>query len=474
MTLAIQALDTHWRSAKPIPPQRLQGWVQALAAQDGDALAASAALQDGWVFIRHLPLQMRLRADAVDAEVGEAWRQSLAAALQHAVADAGGHAVVRYPHRHDALADLLYRSALGETVRQWAWQRMALLPRAGLGAAQALQHGTMALLREPQAVWPVLVRLLAGETACASLTALLHGWSAATWRQVLLASPRTRPYVRDSAAATTATAAEQAAAACLDIPDAASGWLSWARSRPQAVAARAEAVPALLAALTWPQWPVSQPQAASRVIGLHERIQPPRGSTPSWPPHAAVGSTAPPAVRPEQPTPPRHRAADAAPLPPLPLPVPGATGLPTRHGGLLFWLGQLPRLGIVAAEHDPPPALLLRALAHALGAPDDDPALAAFCGGNVPPGEIPAGFAASAAAHAQGLEQWLADAAPDLAPPRLDAVCRRAGQLHFRPGWIELRLPLSGVDTAVRRLGLDLDPGWLPWLGCVVSIHYDD
>ena len=472
MTLAIRALGSHWRSAQPIPPQRLQGWVQALAAQDGDALAASVAPHDGWVFIRHLPLHMRLRADAVDAEVGEAWRQSLAAALQQAAVDEGGHGVVRYPHRHDALADLLYRSALGETARQWAWQRMALLPRAGLGAAQALQHGTVALLREPQAVWPVLARLLAGETACASLTALLRGWSAATWRQVLLASPRTRPYVLDSTAATAATAADQAAAACLDIPGAASEWLSWARSRPHAVAARAEAVPALLAALAWPHGRVSPLLAAWRVIALQDRIQLPHRSPPTWSPHAAAVPTAPPAVRPAQPAAPRERPADAAPLPPLP--VPDAAGLPTRHGGLLFWLGQLPRLGIVTADQDPPPALLLRALAHALGAPDDDPAVAAFCGGNVPPGEIPAGFAASAAAHAQGLEQWLADAAPDLAPPRLDAVCRRAGQLHFRPGWTELRLPLSGVDTAVRRLGLDLDPGWLPWLGCVVSIRYDD
>jgi hypothetical protein len=24
----------------------------------------------------------------------------------------------------------------------------------------------------------------------------------------------------------------------------------------------------------------------------------------------------------------------------------------------------------------------------------------------------------------------------------------------------------------VRRLGLDLDPGWVPWLGLVVAIHF--
>ena len=31
---------------------------------------------------------------------------------------------------------------------------------------------------------------------------------------------------------------------------------------------------------------------------------------------------------------------------------------------------------------------------------------------------------------------------------------------------------LAGVQLAVRRAGLDLDPGWLPWLGCVVAIRY--
>ena len=64
--------------------------------------------------------------------------------------------------------------------------------------------------------------------------------------------------------------------------------------------------------------------------------------------------------------------------------------------------------------------------------------------------------------------------APDLPVPRLDAVCQRSGRLRFEPGWVELHLPLDGVHTAIRRLGLDLDPGWLPWLGCVVRICYDE
>jgi len=39
-------------------------------------------------------------------------------------------------------------------------------------------------------------------------------------------------------------------------------------------------------------------------------------------------------------------------------------------------------------------------------------------------------------------------------------------------GWIELRLPLDAVDTALRRAGLDLHPDFVPWLAAVVRVVY--
>jgi hypothetical protein len=33
-------------------------------------------------------------------------------------------------------------------------------------------------------------------------------------------------------------------------------------------------------------------------------------------------------------------------------------------------------------------------------------------------------------------------------------------------------MPLDEVDLDVRRAGLDLDPGWVPWLGTVVRYVY--
>jgi hypothetical protein len=33
---------------------------------------------------------------------------------------------------------------------------------------------------------------------------------------------------------------------------------------------------------------------------------------------------------------------------------------------------------------------------------------------------------------------------------------------------------MSSVRLEIRLAGLDLDPGWVPWLGRVVSFHYLD
>ena len=51
-------------------------------------------------------------------------------------------------------------------------------------------------------------------------------------------------------------------------------------------------------------------------------------------------------------------------------------------------------------------------------------------------------------------------------------MVRRPGSVLTRPGWIEVRLPAEQVDLQVRRAGLDLDPGWVHWLGAVVRYRY--
>ncbi|WP_026603197.1 hypothetical protein [Methylomonas sp. 11b] len=48
-----------------------------------------------------------------------------------------------------------------------------------------------------------------------------------------------------------------------------------------------------------------------------------------------------------------------------------------------------------------------------------------------------------------------------------------AGKIHYSPSHIDLYAPMSAIRLPVRLAGLDINPGWLPWLGRVVSFHYD-
>jgi hypothetical protein len=50
-------------------------------------------------------------------------------------------------------------------------------------------------------------------------------------------------------------------------------------------------------------------------------------------------------------------------------------------------------------------------------------------------------------------------------------LARRPGLVSGAPGWIEVRLT-DEADPVVRRAGLDLDPGWIPWLGTVMRYLY--
>jgi hypothetical protein len=54
-----------------------------------------------------------------------------------------------------------------------------------------------------------------------------------------------------------------------------------------------------------------------------------------------------------------------------------------------------------------------------------------------------------------------------------DWLLRRHGEVVATTGWIDVVLPLRTVDIAVRSAGLDLDPGFVPWLGTVVEIRYE-
>jgi hypothetical protein len=53
-------------------------------------------------------------------------------------------------------------------------------------------------------------------------------------------------------------------------------------------------------------------------------------------------------------------------------------------------------------------------------------------------------------------------------------IVRRPGRVTLTRTDLDVSLALELADVRIRRLGLDLDPGWLPWFGRVVRFHYLD
>lgn len=163
-------------------------------------------------------------------------------------------------------------------------------------------------------------------------------------------------------------------------------------------------------------------------------------------------------------------------------------------GGLLFLLSVLDRDGFAGRVAEDPatygPSLrralwLLAAELVATAAPDapravDDPAVLAFCGlapdADAPDGEGPRAWLR---AEADGLVATLRELLPGDADHSrrrdravLLRVIGRRARLRVEPGWIDAEYDLDDVDVDVRAAGLDLDPGFLPWLGAVVRFRY--
>ena len=56
----------------------------------------------------------------------------------------------------------------------------------------------------------------------------------------------------------------------------------------------------------------------------------------------------------------------------------------------------------------------------------------------------------------------------------LASLVMRPGFISLTPTHADMHFCLRDTDMRVRQLGLDIDPGWLPWFGRVVSFHYDE
>jgi hypothetical protein len=174
----------------------------------------------------------------------------------------------------------------------------------------------------------------------------------------------------------------------------------------------------------------------------------------------------------------------------------GAPGQATGWAGLLLLLATAARAGLPDAVLTDP-ALAARGVRWAVWraglalteSRPDDPAVLALCGldpdraGLVletqPPTPAESRGAALLAARWRRVTLARLRAAShglDELPARRhqwDWLVRRPGHIAATQGWIDIVLPRDSVSLAVRSAGLDLDPGFVPWLGTVLEFRYE-
>jgi hypothetical protein len=500
--LTIGRWQTRYTSRVPIDPATRAAWDGCL-----DQLDLPAGVDDdAMVFIRRLRLATRLRHDGSAAQAASLWRDALLAALaRESMAGDGGN-IVRYRCRRDALCDMLYRACCRDASRDWVWIQMALLA-PGVHAADAVAlRAILALQQEPHAIWPALARLVLAEARTGALTALLYRAPPPALAALLQACPQSAPW-RDAGTVPTSPAV-RAVDAAIDVTlPLVAALLTWCARHAALAATRRDVVIVLLAAAAYPAPAASTSTSATAAPGMVAAVlaactrllagvdaHRPLVATPRLPSGprapASAGQTDAAPVPPPSPA-----GADLAPAPAQPpaLPAPCLDDVvepaPTDWAGLPFLLHLLPAAGLLeqvaalAARQPMPPDGLFRVLWHLatsiLGVPAADAAVRALCGGWQPAAAdldaagklpMPGALALPGELVAHQLRQALAQRLPGV--PLL-ALCARPGMVHFEPGWIEVHMPLQRADARVRRAGLDLDPGWLPWLGCVVRFVYE-
>ena len=229
----------------------------------------------------------------------------------------------------------------------------------------------------------------------------------------------------------------------------------------------------------------------------------PRLAAPSLAPDAALTAEAVAPDRPAKPTGTDARPEGARPGPPgaagpsgaaAPSDEPDPSDEP-RAGRPSEWAGLL-HLYQTAAEADIPAAVLaddalsarplawvLHSIAGSLvPAARDDPALLAFAG--LLPADEPPSLAWRPAGQpeldsiARHAHRWLTVTAlrllanGDATAQTAERLLHRSGIIFAERGWIDVQMPLNTVDIDIRRAGLDIDPGWIGWLGSVVRFCY--
>ena len=475
-TLHVGTLDVVYRDGNTAA--RFEAVLRAMLEEGLTRALDEVALDpDERVYIRDLDVPVRLDAGASDAALVEAWSRAIAARVRDACeAPAPGVAddVVRWRSPRQARLELLCSVASGQIGRAWAWRRAGLLS-GGLGAPSP-DELLLVLIAEPRGI----VALLAAVAAAGRLARLSRLLPRRAWPVLAAVALDAHDIpARIVTAALLAPAPDVARAAAHTAPalmrrsrlaQAASGGGLAVADAETAAALAALAVievePSRLAAGDG----ATLVAAAARILG--------RGATTTY--VASRGARNGRATTEPTTTPAATMETRAAGEPEGT--EPELVALPaTACGGLLYLFHLVAAEGLPQLLREEPRGL--RWWLHGLGrvladSSERDPAVLAFAG-LAPDAEPPSSRVPAATedegerlrALAAGVVARLARAV-EADPISLADLVSRPAEVRSDPGWIEVRFPLSAIDTRVRRAGLDRDPDFIPWLGCVVRFAY--
>jgi hypothetical protein len=526
LTIGRVSATVHLASTAVGVAGRVAGLLRAAAGDRLDAAMRATTLPDGIWCVRRVEAPVQLDLHRPDPALAESWAAAMSAAVARALAGSGAD-IVHYRCASEAVLDLVSGVSAARLERLWAWDAAGLLEPDDPDPATCPGAALLAVLeRHPETAVGAIVAVVASVGVAPLHRALgAGGWAALARLVDGAAAPAGAP-LRDRRAEAPVNlvdgqaAVEMLAGRLVAVSRfAAAVRRTRVRPDPTTVAAWARIVAAEVDA-TAARRPFA-PVLLTRVAHLLcDRATPVRTAIHSDPPTGRAGPAGPNAGRgPVQPD------ADRAPVEPdacrgpagpataprgsarvderssvahraepghRPGARPGGPGPdadpthPTAWAGVLFLLATAARVSVPERiAVDPvlgarPLPWILRRVAAGLGAPPDDPIAAVFAGedpARADPWRTDVATPVEDDAVADLVRRWAGATLAAIDPANEDAsrmtsVLRRPGVIRWSPGWTELEMPLDSVDLDIRRAGLDLDPGWVPWLGVVVRYRY--
>lgn len=434
------------------------------------------------ICIREIQVQVRLRLSKNDAVLTAGWSLALGEAIARIVKQGTPDTVVRYRSRTQAALDMAVGIVTGKLERVWAWKQIGLWNATEeTDEHSAIEELMGALERDPSFVQPI-VSTLAEERLLTHFASRLggHHWKALTvaaldtvglseaWMDWCEGERDVSPDVRRRAETLVGRS-------CLREECGAMSELLQRSSEARKAMAVLVTLETERGRLCW-----NREHGMELLAAVEQLLRQVVDDTPTAQSRAPKTGTG----RRESRRPASTRQEDT------PSPEDCRVSATTDYGGLLFLLGALEDSGVLQdILHNPammgrPFRWILQRLAMALvPAQLEDPAVRVFSGMGLATEDAREGEGPPTDEESMAIHSWVTWVAGHLqrrmgivdVPENelMDFVCRRPAEIVSDPGWIEVTFALRAVSTEIRRAALDLDPGYIPWLGIVLRFRYE-